>query len=329
MEFFKRYISKSTKLICFSALSFIVFAVMFLLYEIPIGAIVYPSILCFFIALIFIIFDYIKKHQIHNKLLEIQKLDAKLISNMPNTNSIIEYDYQTIIKNLKQNIYNLETTKNKQYSDMIDYYTLWAHQIKTPITSMKLTLTTTSDASKNNFQINLHRIEQYVDMVLAFMRLNSEYSDYIFKEYSLDQIMTTSVKKFSHDFISKKIKLNYLPLNKLIITDKKWFSLVIEQILSNALKYTQTGSIKVYCSHDQTLCIRDTGIGIKAEDIPRIFDKGYTGYNGHNVRHSSGIGLYICKRICNNLNIKIKVTSKYNEGTSVYLTFDQQEIIPI
>ena len=154
------------------------------------------------------------------------------------------------------------------------------------------------------------------------MRLNSEYSDYIFKEYSLDQIIKTSVKKFSHDFISKKIKLDYLPLNQLIITDKKWFSLVIEQILSNAIKYTQTGSIKIYCSHQQTLCIKDTGIGIKAEDIPRIFDKGYTGYNGHNVRHSSGIGLYICKKICNNLKIKIKIASEYNNGTSVYLTFD-------
>ncbi len=329
MEFFRRYILKNIKLIYFSLLSFTVFAIMFFLYEIPIGAITYPAILCFFIALVFIIFDYIKKLHIHNKLLEIQKLEPKLISNMPKTDNILEYDYQIIIKNLKQNIYNLETTKNKQYSDMIDYYTLWAHQIKTPITSMKLTLKNPSDTLKSQFQTDLHRIEQYVDMVLAFMRLNSEYSDYIFKEYSLDEIIKTSIKKFSHDFISKKIKLDYLSLNKLIITDKKWFSLIIEQLLSNALKYTQTGSIKIYCPHDQTLCIRDTGIGIKPEDIPRIFDKGYTGYNGHNARHSSGIGLYICKRICNNLKIKIKVTSEYNKGTSVYLTFDQQEITPI
>ena len=329
MEFFKRYILKNTKLIYFSPLSFAIFAVMFFLYEIPIDAIVYPSILCFFIALVFIVFDYIKKLQIHNKLLEIQKLDPKLISNMPKTNNILEYDYQVIIKTLKQNIYNLETIKNKQYSDMIDYYTLWAHQIKTPITSMKLTLKNPSDTSKSNIQTDLNRIEQYVDMVLAFMRLNSEYSDYIFKEYSLDEIIKTSIKKFSHDFISKKIKLDYVPLNKLIITDKKWFSLVVEQLLSNALKYTQTGNIKIYYSHDETLCIRDTGIGIKSEDIPRIFDKGYTGYNGHVVRHSSGIGLYICKRICNNLKIKIKVTSEYKKGTSVYLTFDKQEITPI
>ncbi len=329
MEFFKRYILKNIKLICFSVLSFTIFAIMFFLYEIPIGAITYPTILCLFIALVFIIFDYIKKLHIHNKLLEIQKLEPKLISNMPKTDNILEHDYQIIIKNLKQNIYNLETTKNKQYSDMIDYYTLWAHQIKTPITSMKLTLKNPSDTSKSQFQTDLHRIEQYVDMVLAFMRLNSEYSDYIFKEYPLDEIIKTSIKKFSHDFISKKIKLDYFPLNKLIITDKKWFSLIIEQLLSNALKYTQTGSIKIYCPHDQTLCIRDTGIGIKSEDIPRIFDKGYTGYNGHNARHSSGIGLYICKRISSNLKIKIKVASEYNKGTSVYLTFDQQEITPI
>lgn len=329
MEFFKQYILKNVKLICFSVFSSTIFIIMFLLYKIPIGSVIYPAILCLFVGLVFIILDYIKKYQIHRKLLKIQKLDAKLISSMPNTNSIIEQDYQIIIKNLKQNIHNLETTKNKQYSDMIDYYTLWAHQIKTPITSMKLTLKNPSGISKNNFQTNLNRVEQYVDIVLAFMRLYSEYTDYVFKEYSLDKIIKTSIKKFSHDFISKKIKLDYIPLNKLIITDKKWFSLVIEQLLSNALKYTQTGSIKIYCSHEQTLCIKDTGIGIKAEDIARIFDKGYTGYNGHNIRHSSGIGLYICKKICNNLKIKIKVTSEYNSGTCVCLTFDQKEITPI
>ena len=311
MKFFKRYILNNTKLICFFLFSFLIFTVMFILYKIPIGAIIYPAILCFSIGLVFIIFDYIKKYQVHRKLLEIKQLDAKLIANMPNTNNIIEHDYQIIIQTLKQKIYDLETTKNKQYSDMIDYYTLWAHQIKTPITSMKLALKSPTSNAKNNFQTNLHRIEQYVDMVLAFMRLNSEYSDYIFKEYSLDDIAKTCIKKFSHDF------------------DKKWFSLIIEQLLSNALKYTKNGSIKIYFSNDNTLCIEDTGIGIKPEDIPRIFDKGYTGYNGHNIRHSSGIGLYICKRICNDLKIKINVKSQYNVGTSIYLTFDQQKIIPI
>ena len=160
--------------------------------------------------------------------------------------------YDIDLSELKQKIYDLETIKNKQYCDMIDYYTLWAHQIKTPITSMKLALKAPSNTSKNNFQTDLQRIEQYVDMVLAFMRLNSEYTDYMFKEYSLDKIIKTSVKKFSHDFISKKIKLDYVPLNKLIITDKKWFSLIIEQLLSNALKYTKNGSIKIFFPHDNT-----------------------------------------------------------------------------
>lgn len=329
MKFFKRYILNNIKLITFSTICLFIFAIIFILYKIPIAAVIYPAILCFTIGLIFIISDYVKKRYIHRTLSEIKKLDTKLIVNMPKTNDIIEHDYQIIVKTLKQKIYDMETIKNKQYGDMIDYYTLWAHQIKTPITSMKLALKNPSDTSKNNFQTDLQRIEQYVDMVLAFMRLNSEYSDYIFKEYSLDQIIKTCVKKFSHDFISKKIKLNYLPLKKLIITDKKWFSLIIEQLLSNALKYTKNGSIKIFFPNDNILCIEDTGIGIKAEDIPRIFDKGYTGYNGHNIRHSSGIGLYICKRICNNLKIKINVESKYNIGTSIYLTFDQQKITPI
>ena len=107
-----------------------------------------------------------------------------------------------------------------------------------------------------------------------------------------------------------------------MVSDEKWLSFVMEQLLSNALKYTQQGSVTIEMRGSDTLCIRDTGIGIAAEDLPRIFEKGYTGYNGRMDKRASGLGLYLCKRICDNLGIKITAESVLGEGTSFYLKFD-------
>ena len=280
--------------------------------------------MCVFVGIMFAIIDFINKFSIHSKLLKIQKLSISLIGNMPAPETINEADYQKIIAILQNNIQTLKTSKETQYAEMIDYYTLWVHQIKTPITSMKLALENDSSNDQTTLQTDIHRIEQYVDMVLAFLRLNSDYSDYIFKEYQLDDIVKKCIKKFASDFILRKIRFIYSPSNKKVITDKKWLLVVIEQIISNALKYTKSGSIKIYAEHN-TLCVKDTGIGIRSQDIPRVFDKGYTGYNGHQTRHSSGIGLYICKRICQNLKINIQIDSNLGIGTTVRLKFDQQK----
>ncbi|MFR2965264.1 MAG: sensor histidine kinase [Anaerovoracaceae bacterium] len=141
----------------------------------------------------------------------------------------------------------------------------------------------------------LFRIEQYVEMVLTFLRLDSDTTDYVIKEYSLDDIVSQAVRKFSGDFINRKLTLEYKPLKAKVITDEKWLSFVIEQVLSNALKYTVNGKISISMEEPKTLCISDTGIGIAAEDLPRIFEKGYSGYNGRVNKRASGIGLYLCK----------------------------------
>ena len=324
MNFFKIYVLNHRKLLFFLAICCVIFFSIFHLYNLPIKAAIYPLTVCFFVGLIFVIIDYIDKFLSHSKLIKIQKLNASLIGNFPAANTINEADYQKIIEILQQNIQQLKESKETQYAEMIDYYTLWVHQIKTPITSLKLTLENDANNTPTRLQTDVHRIEQYVDMVLAFLRLNSDYSDYIFKEYELDEIVKKCIKKFASDFILRKIQFIYNPSNTTVITDKKWLSVVVEQLISNALKYTPSGSVKVYMAGD-TLCVQDTGIGIKPQDIPRVFDKGYTGYNGHQTRHSSGIGLYICKRICQNLKIQIQIQSTYGAGTIVSLKFNQQD----
>ena len=162
-------------------------------------------------------------------------------------------------------------------------------------------------------------------MVLAYLRLDSESGDYVFRKYDLDTILKRSVRRFSGDFIAKKIQLDYSPVGRTVVTDEKWLSFVIEQILSNALKYTPSGSVSIFMDGD-ILKIKDTGIGIAPEDLPRIFEKGYTGYNGRTDMHASGIGLYLCRRICENLSIAISAESKPGAGTTVMLDMSQYRL---
>ena len=191
---------------------------------------------------------------------------------------------------------------------------------------MQLRLQSEDSPLTRKLNADLLRIEQYVEMVLAYLRLDSTSTDYVFKEYRLDNLIRQSVRKFSSEFIGKKIRLDYEPIEKVVLTDEKWFSFVIEQLLSNALKYTRSGSIKIYMADENKLCIEDTGIGIASEDLPRVFEKGYTGYNGRMDKKASGLGLYLCKRVCDNLGIKINAESEINVGTKIILDLEQYKL---
>lgn len=326
MKLFRMYIKQRKRGIAALFLFCILFAVSFLLYHLPLEAVIYPAVLCALLGMIFILIDFERVRKKHLKLLEIQNLTASMISSFPTVEGIEDKDYQDVIRSLQIEIENLETVTNTRYQDMIDYYTIWVHQIKTPIASMRLHLENEDTALSRKLLLDLLRIEQYVEMVLAFLRLDSTSSDYVFKEHNIDTIVKASVKKFASVFISRRISLEYEPITEIIVTDDKWLSFVIEQILSNALKYTRKGSIKIYMTEPKTLCIEDTGIGIASGDLPRIFEKGYTGYNGHNHKKASGIGLYLCKRICRNLGAEIKATSKLDKGTIIHINLEQYNL---
>ncbi len=323
MELFWSYIKQHRKGIIALVLFCAVFFVTFLLYHLPLKAVLYPSVLCIILGLVFVAIDFSRVKQKHKQLSEIKKLSAAMISSLPDIESVEDRDYQEIIKDLKTETARIETITSARYRDMVDYYTVWVHQIKTPIASMRLTLQNEDTPLSRKLSSDLFRIEQYVEMVLAFLRLDSVSSDYVFKEHSLDKIVKQAVAKFAQEFIDRKIHISYQPTEKTVITDDKWLSFVIEQVLSNALKYTRDGSIKIYMEEPKTLCIKDTGIGIAPEDMPRIFEKGYTGYNGRKDKKASGIGLYLCKRICKNLGVEISVSSKLDKGTTVRINLEQ------
>lgn len=326
MRLFIMYLRQRRKVMLVFALFFIIFSVTFLMYHFPLEAVFYPTLLCAVFGAAFIITDFAEVSKKHKKLCSMEGLPAAMISSFPETDCIEAKDYQRIIMGLKEEHARLETDMNNRYTDMIDYYTVWAHQIKTPIAAMKLVLQNEDTALSRRLSSELFRIEQYVEMVLVFLRLDSASTDYVIKEYDLDAIIRQAVKKFAGEFIDRKLRLEYEPVKRKIITDEKWFSFCIEQVLSNALKYTREGSIKIYMTEPETLCIEDTGIGIAPEDLPRIFEKGYTGYNGRSDKKASGIGLYLCRNICSRLGHIITASSSPDCGTVMRINLEQYKL---
>lgn len=312
MKLFSEYLKYRAKLLITGMFVVAIFVTTDRLFDIPQIAILYPLILTIVIGLIVCGFDcffFIRKH----------KQLTQTPDELPVPKNLIEEDYQQIIKLMGEETKMAEQKASADYTDMVEYYTVWAHQIKTPIAAMRLNLQSEDTESARKLIGDLNRIEAYVEMVLTFLRLDSNNTDYVIKEYDLDEIIRPAIRKFSRDFILKKLKLEYEPVNFRTITDSKWLSFIIEQVISNAVKYTSEGSVRIYMNVPGILCIEDTGIGISEEDLPRIFENGYTGFNGREDKRASGIGLYLCKRISDNLGHKIYAESKVGEGTKIFL----------
>ena len=326
MSLFLQYLKKRRRVFIFGTVFCAIFAVSFLLYHLPIGAVIYPTLLCAALGILIMVFDFLRVKREHEALSSIRSMADVIAESLPKMDGIKDEDYQQILRLLSDEHNDYRTQTNQKYADMIDYYTVWAHQIKTPIASMRLHLQNQDSALSRTLASDLRRIEQYVEMVLTFLRLNSESTDYVIKEYDLDMIIKGAVRKFSADFIGRKLSLVYEPVNTTVITDEKWLSFVIEQVLSNALKYTPAGSITITLENEKTLRIRDTGIGIAPEDLPRVFENGYTGYNGRADKKASGIGLYLCKRICNNLGHAITARSIVDVGTIIDIDLAQRRL---
>ncbi len=204
-----------------------------------------------------------------------------------------------------------------------DFFALWAHQIKTPIAAMRALFDTSSDDT-TEYKQELFRIENYVEMALGYIRFDTMSSDMLLEDRNADKMIKQVIKKYAPIFIRKHLYVKLEGLDTTILTDEKWFSFVIEQVVSNALKYTNEGGITIRCEEDseytKNIVISDTGIGVRSEDIPRLFEKGFTGYNGRMDKKASGIGLYLCKGICDKLGHGISLTSEVGTGTSVKIS---------
>lgn len=326
MKLFWAYLRQRQKGIFVFFLFCVVFTASFLLYHLPVRALAYPTLFCLLSGSVLVIWDFSHARQKHRLLHDIQQFTAAMMDALPEPQGADDEDYQAIIRALQQEMAENTALAAAQYQDMLDYYTVWVHQIKTPITSMRLSLEQEDTALSRKLSSDLFQIEQYVEMVLAFLRLDADTSDYVFQSYALDEIIEQTVTKFAAEFIARKIRLHYTPTGETVVTDEKWLSFVIGQILSNALKYTREGEIQIAMRQPKTLCIADTGIGIAPSDLPRVFEKGYTGYNGRKDKRASGIGLYLCRQICDRLGVGIRIASEPDRGTTVLLHLEQYQL---
>lgn len=222
---------------------------------------------------------------------------------------------------------NRAIEEREKLNDLMDDYTLWAHQIKTPIAASSLLVGEIEDKKiKNQLEQELFKIESYVNIVLQYLRLESFHEDLVLKKENVEDLVKEIVKKYAIFFIQKGLSLNLHDLDRTIITDRKWFVLILEQVLSNSLKYTSQGGIEIYFQED-TLYIKDSGLGIQDADLLRVFERGFSGYNGRLTQQSSGLGLYLSKKIADELGHQISIASQVGQGTTVMISFSEKKMI--
>lgn len=222
---------------------------------------------------------------------------------------------------------NRAIEEREKLNDLMDYYTLWAHQIKTPIAASSLLVGEIEDKKvKNQLEQELFKIESYVNIVLQYLRLESFHEDLVLKKENVEDLVKEIVKKYAIFFIQKGLSLNLHDLDRTIITDRKWFVVILEQVLSNSLKYTSQGGIEIYFQED-TLYIKDSGLGIQDADLLRVFERGFSGYNGRLTQQSSGLGLYLSEKIADELGHQISIASQVGQGTTVMINFSEKKMI--
>ena len=319
-----------------------------LLYMYLIGArkqdVVYAAVLDAILLLITVLVGFFRYSSKVKALSNALKRPVEEQAQLPEATDDVEILYHRLLENQSIARSESESSAAVRQSRMRDYYSMWVHQIKTPISAMKLlleaereelgqlmcdeepqaTLTELSD-NLDSFEDELFRIEEYVSMALQYQRVSSTENDFVLEKVSLDGVIRDTIKKYAKIMIRRHIGINYSGTKKQVYTDEKWLAFILEQILSNAIKYTPQGVVTIETAEEKDrffITIKDTGIGIKAEDLPRVFEKGYTGYNGHADKKATGIGLYLCRQMADKLGHTIRMESELGKGTKVWIGFD-------
>ena len=316
--FFKYYL-RSRKLLC--SLLFIFYSLLFIfsyLFEDVRTVLQYVIILLLLTSLIGLILDFVKQYQNFRHAVLYGESDA-----YTPLEALLTSKSRTLEKDKKE----LKIQHQEKQSDLLDYYTLWVHQIKTPIAASKLLVQDLQEQMlKNQLEQELFKIDSYTNLVLQYLRLESFHDDLVVEKENIEDLVKEVVKKYALFFIQQGLGLNLHDLNHTVITDKKWFLVILEQVLSNSLKYTKQGSIEIFFQED-TLYMKDTGLGIQNSDLLRVFERGFSGYNGRLTHQSSGLGLYLSKKIADKLGHELHLHSVVGEGTTVMITFKEKKLL--
>lgn len=320
---FREYLKSKIRQIMSFLVCVAIFALVFYLMHIELNAIWYPALICTVFATIYTCYDFLlykKKHETLKKAMN--NIDITL-DNLPKPSELIEDDYCALLEMLfKEKNKELQEIKASR-EETTEYVALWTHQIKTPLTALQLIAENIQEPDKTELKSRLFEIDNYADTMLQLLRLEGTINDLVLKSCNVKNMVNQAVKYFARIFITKGLNVEIDISNDLeMITDEKWFIFVLKQLISNALKYTEEGKIKITSQKSVDyiiLSIQDTGIGIAMEDLPRIFERGYTGYNGRKDKKASGLGLYLTRRITDMLGHSITIKSKLSVGTEVII----------
>ena len=278
----------------------------------------YFFLLCSFLTLLFFIWDILVEAVVYRKEMLYSEREPK---------SPLECALAEKLDEREAELYQKKSDAENRYNDLVDYYTLWVHQIKTPIAASKLLVSEVTDRQlKQQLEQEIFKIDSYTNLVLQYLRLESFHDDLVLKKENIENLVKEVIRKYAIFFIQKSLSINMHDLDRGIVTDKKWLLVVIEQILSNSLKYTNEGGIEIYMD-GQDLCIKDTGIGIKNSDRLRVFERGFSGYNGRMTQQSSGLGLYLTQKISQELGHQIRIESELGQGTTVRIKFAEVNLL--
>ena len=320
------YLQRHYKIIILFAVFALIFTTVFSLYDLQVEAVAYAALLCFCAGLIAFGFGLRRYILRDRNLKELMRNIEVGLYGLPEADGRIEADYQDMLRCLYAQNLKVRSQADGARRDTEDYYTLWVHQIKTPIAAMRLLLAEDGGPNSSLLLGELLKTEQYVDMVLQYVRLSSDSSDLLIKQCELDSIIKSALRKYARLFALKNLDFSFEETHLTVLTDEKWLTFVIEQVFSNSLKYTHSGRISIY-AENETLVIEDTGIGIRPEDLPRVFEKGYTGASGRADKKSTGIGLFLCRSILNKLGHGIDIESKVGSGTKVKIDLESAKTV--
>lgn len=329
------YIKDKALFLSINIMIFIIIALV--IYSADVASVIIFLLFCiwFLPLLTYMFLEYIKYRRYFNAVESVlDNLDKKYLlpEVVKEPNFMVGEEINYIFKILSRDMHeNVKYYKNMQ-EEYREYIEMWVHEIKTPIASTKLLIENNNNEITRKIDTQIDKIENFVEQVLYYSRSDEVSKDYIIKKIELSKVVKNVIKKNQRDFINKKISLQLGDLNEIIYSDTKWIEFILNQIVVNAIKYSKGKKDKIQIESKKVanaviLTVQDNGVGIIERDINRVFEKGFTGENGRKFGKSTGIGLYLCKKLCVKLGLGLQIESKVNEGTRVSIIFPQTENI--
>ena len=305
----------------FSTISFVIIFLVFFIWFFPLST--------------YILIEYMKYRKYFSNINNIlESLDKKYLlpEVLQEPNFMVGENINDILKELSRDMHEQVKHYRNIQEEYREYIEMWVHEIKTPIASSKLLIENNTNEVTRKIDTQMDRIENYVEQVLYYSRSDEVGKDYIIKKVGLSKLVKDVIKRNQRDFISKRISLQLGDLDEIIYSDTKWVEFILNQIIGNAIKYSKgkDDKIEIYLkkiSSAVVLTIKDHGVGIIERDLNRVFEKGFTGENGRKFGKSTGIGLYLCKKLTDKLGLGLQVQSEENVGTEISIIFPKSENI--